>query len=254
MLAVVSCAATRWTLAVPLDWDGTRWSGTLRVPRTLVAANIRVEPRLVRTKTCQPTEVPRGTEIGDQLATGKGVDLHVDPMPFQSGDLRVSWVNFEKSDIAFLREHPTQLYFLQIAGPLPHLMLNSAHAKLQAALSSKGTLGTNAIIRHFGNAVIAQSVWLQLVLDACASIERPDDDQDPIEMPQQPWRRKLLERTLDFLHPGLERQEQLRALVQDRDNSFSTLVARAGSVAQERLRTPALVTKGIRAAELRRDS
>src|SRR5690606_1397262 len=112
--------------------------------------------------------------------------------------------------------------------------------------------GLEAVVRHLANGLIAQSVWLQMLVAAIGSVER-NEEVGTVEA-RTAWAPAVLEAFLPRLFPEMssdDRLKEISARFQSPDQ-IRSLVTVLGSLVQGHLPTYKRVEDAIRAGELAR--
>jgi hypothetical protein len=129
--------------------------------------------------------------------------------------------------------------------------LNSRYPALRSALHSSRTKGVDAVIRHLANGMIAQTVWLQLVMAAVTNI-RTDEEEGLAAEPDVAWQKAVLRRFLPrvFVDTTTPEERAKRAAEAIRDpNAALALISMVGSAVQEQIKAFRLVEHAERAGE-----
>jgi hypothetical protein len=252
----VQCAATKLRQAVALApvTEG-RWRGDIVLRRGDVRDTLRLRPRLVRRTEIPASGGADGGPIarhrGAVLAEGRDLSLVLDESrkPI-GGAIRMQWEDFRQSTNAWRRDHAADLYHLEPYGTEPILWLNSRYEKLRAALYSRATSGADAAVRHLANALLAQTVWVQLIVAAVGSALK-DETLESVEPPPDSWKRGVIAKVLPRVFPETADVDRLeRALDELRSSDqVGTFMSVVGTAAQEVMASYRLVEAAIRAAE-----
>lgn len=252
LIVSVICSETRLRRAVQLTYEDGSWAGSVTIFRDEARGAVRLIPRLVRT-----TDIPMGSESESPAATrsalviaeGRSLNVRIDP-PNRNveGILKVTWENFPISQNTWMRQHEGDICYLDESDAQPTLYLNSHYADLKAALHSKASSGITAVVRHMGNALIAQTAWTQLFSNAAAGVDAEEDETE-LEASGGGWRSQLLRDLLQRAFPGHELSEQVRRLGGLKaDGGGGALTAVISSAAQNAAKTAVLFKRASRAA------
>jgi hypothetical protein len=257
MVVSLVCSPTRMREVVRLTFEDGHWNGHVMIRRQDVRGVVRLMPRLVRA-TDLPIEgngaglVAR--EHGFIVAEGRSLDLVVDP-PVRTlqGILRIAWEDFSRSSNAWRHAHETLVFHLELDENQPVLFLNSRHTGFRAALHSRKTRGGAAVIRHLGNALVAQTVWFQLFVAAVAGLDI-NEETGEIQLPAEDWKQAVMRTLLSLVYRGSPESERLARLADLRSGEqIGTLSAVLSAAAQEVVKTQSLIRSAERAAEAVRD-
>lgn len=256
LVVSVQCAATmfRQVIVLPLVADG-QWRGDVTLRKADLRGTVRFRCRLVRT-----TEFPANTEtetlpvarhraaiVAEARDTSIVVDESHRPI---GGPLKIKWESFKRSENSWRKDHPADIFHLEPYGSEPTLWLNSRYEQLRAALHSRTTYGADAAVRYLGNALLAQTAWVQLFIASLGSAMK-DETLDSVEMPLEGWKRGVLSRFLPRMFPETPDSDRL-ALAFDELTSpdqVGSIVSLLGTAAQEVMTTYRQVEHAIRAAE-----
>jgi hypothetical protein len=247
------CPGSRFRTVVELEPEepGT-WKGNISLRRASVRNVVELYPMLVRRSNVPQTSAQPGVALnkGSIIAEGRPIRLIVDASePPLRNALDIKWEDFRTSAHPWLKDHAADIFFLDVDRPEPRLWLNSRYAALKAALHGHQAAGPEAIVRHLANGLIAQAVWLQLLIGAIGSIET-DEELGTVEY-GNPWAKNILVSFLPRLLPELADDDRLRE-VSSRFRSASqaaALIAQLGTLVQEHVPTYRLVEDAIRAGE-----
>ncbi len=252
----VRCPSTKLRKGTVLELtESGRWTGEISVDRFEVRNVIELYPILAR-RTDLPTTgrdgLPLAVSHGETIGEGRALRIVADESrrPVR-GALRVLWEDFRASDHPWRKDHSSDIHFVDLSGDDPTLYLNSRYASWRAALHTAAPNGVDAVIRHLGNALVAQTVWLQLFLYSAGSIEL-DEELQNVEAPSD-WRYAAVDTLAKGLFPELSEEDRLRELAEGLRNpdQIGALLTRAGTIAQEAVRTYRLTETAIRAGERR---
>jgi hypothetical protein len=255
LIVSVVCSETRLRRAVQLAFEGGSWTGSVTILRDEARGAVRLVPRLVRTTdipTSEGSEFPFATRSGFVIAEGRSLNIRIDPPNIDTeGVLKISWENFPKSQNSWMRSHDGDICYLEESESRPTLYLNSHYAELKAALHSKSRSGSTAVVRHMGNALIAQAVWTQLFSNAAARVD-PETEESELELTGGGWRNQLLRDLLQRAFPGLGLEEQVRRMGGLRaDTGSGVLNAVISSAAQNASKTALLIKRASRAVNVK---
>lgn len=254
LVVSIRCPSTKLRRVSVLELDDKgRWSGETTIDRVDVRNVVELHPVLAR-----KTDLPRqGAEIankavarGATIAQGRAVRIVADESrsPVR-GALEVYWEDFRVSDHPWRKEHSSDLYYLDLSSDDPTLYLNERYASFKAALHATAPHGVDAVIRHLGNGLIAQAVWLQLYLQAAGSIEL-DEELETVSCPMD-WRYAAVEKLGSGLFPEFPDDDRFRELAKGlrSPDQIGALLTRAGTIVQETIRTYRLTENAVRAGE-----
>lgn len=256
MLVVsLQCPSTKLRLAVVLELVGEgRWRGVVDITRESVKSSVRIQPRLVRKTTLPGAESGESRVArnrGEILADGRDLLIAVDPKPSSENQgPAIIWEDFRQSPNPWRKEHASDIFHLEPYGAKPRLYLNRRYTKLKAALHSRGSRGTDAILRHLASGMIAQAVWIQLFTAAVGGVVY-DVDSGSVEAPQEPWKTDILQNFLPRLFPETAEAERIararKAL--DSPDEAEVLMSLVGTASQETVASFKLIEAAVRAAE-----
>jgi len=256
LLVSVQCAAGKFRRAARLEPTSPgRWRGDVLIRRDEVRDNVRLVARLVRA-----TEIVGDDELARRYGAYQGAVIAEAPVAVfvfeekrrPEGALRIRWQDFRTSTNHWRNQHPADVFHLDPQGERPTLWLNERYEQLRAALKSRGERGGDAVIRHLANAIIAQTVWVQLFVVALADVEM-GEDEGVIEQPGDPWKQAVLRKLLPRVFPEIPGDDRIgQAAMQLRSGELiGNLVSRLGTAVQDLVGTDTLIQKAIRAAETR---
>jgi len=263
MLVSVRCAASKFReVAVLEPRTATSWTGDVILRRRDLRSRAELQPFLARTTDIPDAAGPRfegkATHKHAVIAIGENVVVHLDArLPSSTATPKVSWEDFRSSDHPWRREHPTDLFYLDIdAEDRPELFLNAAvgEGAMKAVLHDRAKTGIDAALRDLINGWVAQTVWAQLFVAAAASIVA-DEETGEIGGPGG-WRGAVLAGFLPKMFPELpSHEERLRRVVEMRADADQVggLVARMSTPAFTSLGAIRLLTGSLRAAESGRE-
>jgi hypothetical protein len=253
LLVTVICSPTRVREVVPLTFDGDRWRGDVVIRREDVRGAVRLMPRLVR-RTDLPGSDGDGAGIAREhafiVAEGRSLDLVIDP-PIRSlqGLLKIMWEDFQESANSWRKEHSGLVFDLDLNDSDPTLYLNSRNSGFRAALHSKKIKGAAAVIRHLGNAVVAQTVWLQLFAAAVASLDT-NEETGEVQPPPDGWKQAVIRTLLAHVYQNVPESERLSRLAELRSGEqIGTLMSLLAATAQGVTKTSSLIRSAERAAD-----
>lgn len=253
LLVSVICSPTRLREVVPLTFDGDRWAGDLVIRRDEVRGTVRLMPRLVRRTDLPETSGDRALIAREHafiVAEGRSLDLVVDP-PIRSlqGLLKIMWEDFQQSGNSWRKEHSSLVFDLDLNETEPTLYLNSRNSGFRGALHSKKLKGSAAVIRHLGNAVVAQTVWLQLFAAAVASLDTSEETGE-IQPPGSGWKQAVMRTLLSHVYQNVPEGERLGRLAELRSGEqIGTLMSLLAATAQEVTKASSLIKAAERAAD-----
>jgi hypothetical protein len=249
------CPSTKLRLAVVLEPVGeAKWRGVVDITRESVKSSVRIQPRLVRKTTLPGAESGErrvARNRGEILADGRDLMIAVDPKPSKENEgPAILWEDFRQSTNPWRKEHSSDLFHLEPYGMKPKLYLNKRYTALKAALHSRGSEGTDAILRHLASGMIAQTVWVQL-FNAAVGGAVYDPDSGSVEAPQEPWKADILANFLPRVFPETAEAERIgrarKAL--DSPDEAEALMSLVGTAAQETVGSFKLINAAVRAAE-----
>lgn len=252
LVVSVRCPATHSRQSIVLETtEEGQWTGDLVLNRPQIRNVVELRPALVRTKTIPGAGSESvGTELGAVLAEGRAIRLVIDPSeaPIR-GALDVVWEDFRESNNDWRQGHSSDLQFLDFAPGDPKLWLNSRYEKLKAALHSRQEGGVVDMLKSMGNAMLAQTAWLQLAVTAVGSIRV--DAESGVASPPDGWGGRVLEIIAPRLLPEAPESDRLLELYERfRDpDRLPSLISQMGSAVQEQLPTYKWVEAAIRAGE-----
>jgi len=254
LVVSVICSETRLRRAVQFAFGDGVWSGTVTIRRDEARGAVRLIPRLVRATDLpgsSATESGFATRNGFIIAEGRSLNVRIDP-PNRNVDgvLRVLWKNFAESDHDWMKQHAGDVLYLDENETQPTLYLNSHYPQLKAALHSRAKTGSTAVVRHLGNALIAQTAWQQLFSSMAATVD-PDTEDEDIEDAASGWRKPLLRAFLQRAFPEVELAEQLKRLRRySTEGQGGVLSAIVSSAAQNAAKTATLIKRASGAAAI----
>jgi hypothetical protein len=164
------------------------------------------------------------------------------------GVIDTKWRLFKDQGDEWEKEHPNDLYHLDLEGSEPVLYLNAKYTKFRAALHETRETGRDAVIRYLGNTGVAHGVWLQLFMSAVLSLET--DEQGDVRDPNPGWRQEAIALLTTHMFGGIDKTEKLRRLYDMRSTEQAdSLLPWLCTVAQTMAKTGVLVNRAISAAE-----
>lgn len=253
MLVSVRCPATKVREAYSLTPTGLgKWRGEVRVRRATARGNIELVPILAR-KTSRPRDSAPGLATDRSAIVGEGQPIRVvvdhDDRAIH-GDIDFKWEDFRESNVQWRKDHNSDIYHLDPSRERPTLFINTRYRKLRAALQSTKRNGPDAIVRHLGNAALAQSVWVQLFVVAAGGIDYEEGDE-AAEPPREDWKRHVLRRFGACLFPERNEGDRIRAIAEQMrsHDQVGALMAKVGTAAQEIVGSFKLFEGAIRAGE-----
>jgi hypothetical protein len=253
LLLSIRCPATKLRQTIRLEYAPIgRWRGEIQLRRSTVRSAVELYPLLVRTSTIPGEPVLPGLARTTSaiIADGGGVRLRIDASePSLKGALSVEWEDFRESRNTWRKAHASDLFHLDLDGSEPKVWLNSAYSSVKSSLHSTTVKGPEAMIRHLVNALIAQTVWMQLFVAATGSLVH-DEDLGEIQG-MDGWRGRVLADLTSKIMPERAEEDRIPELV-DRFRSqeqIAALLSEAGTAVQGMLPTYQLVEKAIRAGE-----
>lgn len=253
LLVTIICSATRLREVVSLVFEDDHWTGEVVLRRQHVRGTVRLMPRLVR-KTDLPTAGGDGVDAASEhaflIAEGRTLDLVVDPtVRSLKGLLKITWEDFQESEHPWRKAHPTIVFDLDLDEPEPILYLNSRQTGFRAALHSKKVKGAAAVIRHLGNAVVAQTVWLQLFVGAVSGLDT-NEETGEVQLPSEGWKQAVMRTLLAHVFQNVPEDERLVRLADLRSGEqIGTLMSVLAAAAQEVTKTYSLIRSAERAAD-----
>jgi hypothetical protein len=256
LLVSVHCAATMLRQVVVLGFAGdARWRGEFTLRKAEVRGTVRFRCRLVRR-----TEIPGTTEAGAVpvarhraavIAEARDLSLIVDESHRSiGGPLKITWEDFRRSDNSWRHDHPADVFHLEPYGSEPVLWLNARYEKLRAALHSRTAYGADAAVRYLGNALLAQTAWVQLFVASLGGAMK-DETLDAVENPPEAWKKGVLTKFLPRMFPELPESDRLAHAFDEltSPDQVGSVVSLLGTAAQEVMATYRQVESAIRAAE-----
>lgn len=256
LLVSVQCPGTMLRQVVGLSpvSDG-RWRADFTLRRSDVRGTVRFRCRLVRR-----TEIPESVEANGipvarhraaVIAEARDISLAIDEShrPI-GGSLKIRWEDFRRSANSWRRDHPADVFHLEPYGSEPTLWLNSRYEKLRAALHSRTTYGADAAVRYLGNALLAQTAWVQLFIASLGGAMK-DETLDSVELPPEGWKRGVISKFLPRMFPETPDSDRLARALDEltSPDQIGSVVSLLGTAAQEVMTTYRHVEAAIRAAE-----
>jgi hypothetical protein len=259
LVVSITCPSTKYRHGVTLrPKSAGSWAGHLTLRREDLRGVVGLRPMLVLTprSSRSSTETGYAYRGGSVIGRGEALQLLVDASAHSPTQALVAtvWEDFSSSENSWRREHANGLFHLEPYSDRPHLFLNARYAELREILNSEAAKGAEAAVRDLTAALIADSVWVQLVVVA-ASAATPGEDDDSVSVTGAEWKRLLLESLLPALYPDEPNAgERLRRLSSDLHESTGaeSLVSRIGTVVQDVLATHRVVEAAVRAHEVLR--
>jgi hypothetical protein len=252
LMLSIRCPATRVREVVRAKAEASgRWTATVLLNKNAAHTTVEVRPLLVRTTRTAPTESDVSGDYAAVIGEGRAVRVLIDERVLNIGSsFKVTWEEFSESGNPWRKSHPDDIFHLDFGDDKPALVLNSRYSSLRAALHSTKSKGVDAIIRHLGNGLIAQTVWIQLLVASAAAI-RSDEEGGSAEEPSIEWQSAVLRKFLPRIYPTDTLDERLRKTVEAmRDpNSALAFISMAGSAVQDQVKAFKLVEQAERAGE-----
>jgi hypothetical protein len=257
LLVSIHCPATMLRQVVVLGFvaDG-RWRGDVTLRKNDVRGTVRFRCRLVRRTGIPDTAEDEGAPVARHRAAivaeaPRDLSLVVDEShrPI-GGPLRIRWEDFRRSDNSWRHDHPADVFHLEPYGSEPTLWLNARYEKLRAALHSRTAYGADAAVRYLGNALLAQTAWVQLFIASLASATK-DETLDAVEFPPEAWKRGVLNKFLPRMFPEMPDSDRLAHAFDEltSPDQVGSVVSLLGTAAQDVMATYRQVESAIRAAE-----
>jgi len=253
LLLSVRCRATKVRDAVRANPEGdSRWSATVLLDRNTVHTTVQITPLLVRTTRAATRSPGIASEYASLIGEGRPVRVMIDERDIPvGGSFKIVWEDFRDSLNRWRVDHADDIYHLDLtSAERPTLFLNSRYGALKAALHSGRSKGIDAVVRHLANGLIAQTVWMQLLMASVSGI-RADSDTGIIEEPTSKWQSAVLRKFLAQMYPLEAADERLKKAAESQADvaGAQMFASLAGTAVQQQIKTFKLIEMAERAGE-----
>lgn len=258
LLVSVRCPSTKIRYPVQLTADPKEpglWSGDIHLHRHNIRSRVELHPILTRT-----TDIPSSASIPSNISrsrfsligSGRAFVVSTDYVErtFDS-PVKVRWEDFRQSKNSWRACHGASIYFLEPDPDEPILWLNSYTPSLKSLLLDRTEKTTDAGLRVFLAAWLAETVWLQLFHVALGSVTARDNDEGG-SFPEG-WRGDVLRRYLGLMFPDIADDATAsltRALaMRESQDESATLVSLAMTATQDIVTTQKQFKDAVRHIE-----